>query len=202
MGRFWWKSVHLAWASRLIYSRDFCRVNYSQAQWCVHLVVQHDTDIFWWSSLQNSEPACFTPAFNHWLLWCKPGRFSAEWGTLEILLAGAGFLSSLPRSSGSPFVLEGSWVSSPELIHQICHIWLKKKNNPSAYLLNRTRPGLLFHRKIWKGNRKLSFWVILQESGLLGRVGGRLCSPRCYSYLHPLWERGKLNQQQTEFLLL
>lgn len=123
VGRIWWKSVHLAWASQLIHSRIVCCVNYSQAQWCVQLVVRHDTDIFWWSLLQNSESACFIPAFNHWLLWCKPGKFSAEWGTLEMLLVGAGFLSSLPCSSGSPFVLEESWVSSPELIHQTCHIW-------------------------------------------------------------------------------
>ena len=109
------------------------------------------------------------------------GKFSAEWGTLEILLVGAGLMGSLPRSSGSPFVLEGSWKQGFQPRANPPTLSYLFQKNHSAYLSKRTRPGLLFHRKIWKGNRKLSFWVILQESGMLGRVGGRLCSPRCYS---------------------
>lgn len=131
--------------------------------------------------VSKPESVLFIPAFCHWLHWCKPGKFSAEWGTLEVLLVGAGLLGSLPSSSGSPFVLEGSWKQGFQPRANPPTLSYLFQKNHSAYLSKRTRPVLLFHRKIWKGNRKLSCWVILQESGLLGKVEGRLCFPRCHS---------------------
>lgn len=140
----------------------------------------------------ETELVFFTHVFYYWFLWCKPGKLTEEWVTLETLLAEAGLLCPLKVIC----------IRMKSLQPRAKPTTFQKKKNHLAYLAVRVRPGLLLHVQIWTENTKIPFQIILWKCGLYSRVEESLGFLWCYSYLHLLWERNKLTLQQVEFSAL